>query len=62
MTDNQLAQLIAHPIANIFPRMSDTEFDELVEDIKKNGLQEHIWLYEGKILDGRNRYEAFARR
>jgi ParB-like chromosome segregation protein Spo0J len=38
--------------------MSDTEFDELVEDIKKNGLQEHIWLYEGKILDGRNRYEA----
>jgi hypothetical protein len=51
-------ELVAHPIANIFPRMSNAEFDDLVEDIKEKGLQEHIWLYEGKILDGRNRYQA----
>jgi site-specific DNA-methyltransferase (adenine-specific) len=30
----------------------------LTEDIKNNGLIEHIWIYEDKILDGRNRYLA----
>jgi len=47
-----------HPLSDIFPMMSGEEFDALVEDIKRNGLLEPIWLYEGKILDGRNRYKA----
>jgi ParB-like chromosome segregation protein Spo0J len=47
-----------HPLAVLFPLMEGTEFDELVADIKTNGLQEHIALYERKILDGRNRYRA----
>ena len=49
-----------HEIADIFPRMekSSEEFAELVNDIKKNGLLQPVWIYEGKILDGRNRYAA----
>jgi N6-adenosine-specific RNA methylase IME4 len=38
--------------------MVGNEFNELVNDIQKNGQQEPIWLYEGKIIDGRNRYRA----
>ena len=47
-----------HEIANIFPLMEGTELTELSADIKKNGLIDPIWLYENKILDGRNRYRA----
>ena len=47
-----------HEIANIFPLMEGSEFEDLVSDIKSNGLIDPVWLYEGKILDGRNRYRA----
>jgi len=47
-----------HEIANIFPLIRGDEFVELKADIKANGLIEKIWLYEDKILDGRNRYRA----
>ena len=47
-----------HPAAELFPLMSESELRELGEDIKKNGLQERIALYDGKLLDGRNRMDA----
>ena len=47
-----------HEVANIFPRMSAEEFVQLKADIKENGLREPIWLHEGQIIDGRNRYWA----
>lgn len=47
-----------HPISNIFPMMSDSEFKELKEDIQKNGLIEPIWVYQDSIIDGRNRFNA----
>ena len=48
----------SHPIANIFPMMSNEALIELSKDITSNGLGIPILLYEGKILDGRNRYQA----
>lgn len=47
-----------HPIAAIFPLMSASELDLLAADIESNGLRDPIWILEGQILDGRNRYRA----
>jgi len=47
-----------HPAASIFPMMTEEEYVELRADIRDNGQREAIWVYEGKILDGRNRERA----
>src|SRR5574343_388979 len=52
------SDLAFHEAANIFPLMEEHELDELGKDIAENGLQLPIETYEGKIIDGRNRYRA----
>lgn len=47
-----------HPIAEIFPRMSDEEFAALKEDIDTHGLREPVWTWKGQIIDGRHRFQA----
>jgi len=42
----------------MFPALDDGAFCKLVEDIRVNGLLEPITRFEGKILDGVNRYRA----
>ncbi len=47
-----------HKYADIFPLMDDVALNELAADIKATKQHNPIWLYEGKILDGRNRFKA----
>jgi ParB-like chromosome segregation protein Spo0J len=47
-----------HPIADVWPMMDEAKIAELADDIRKNGQLIPVWLYDGKILDGRNRWAA----
>jgi hypothetical protein len=47
-----------HPAAELFPMMSDEEYAGLVEDIHQHGQREKIVLWQGQLLDGRNRLKA----
>src|SRR6266700_3504491 len=53
-----MPELEYHPIAEDFPSLSPEELRALAKDIATNGLREPIVLFEGKILDGRHRYQA----
>jgi DNA modification methylase len=48
--------LAIHPFAELLPMMNEAEFAALESDIVANGVRDDIDLYEGKILDGRNRH------
>jgi ParB-like chromosome segregation protein Spo0J len=48
-----------HPAMKLIPHMRESEFEELKEDIKQNGMKEPI-LYTGtRLLDGLHRYVAW---
>jgi ParB-like chromosome segregation protein Spo0J len=47
-----------HPLAALFPLIDGDEYDGLAISIRKQGILNPITLYQGMILDGRNRYRA----
>jgi N6-adenosine-specific RNA methylase IME4 len=47
-----------HPAAEVFPMLEGDEFKALTLSIKENGLRDSIRLQDGKIIDGRARYQA----
>jgi N6-adenosine-specific RNA methylase IME4 len=51
-----------HPLANLFPMLSEQELEDLGEDIRANGQLEDVILHRDMILDGRNRYTAATRK
>ena len=57
-------QIKVHPAANLFPMMTPDELKALGEDIKKNGLQTKIAVWQAAtgrpwfLIDGRNRLDA----
>jgi ParB-like nuclease domain len=56
---NALSQpLENHPASDWFPMSSAEELEALKRSIAECGLLEPIVIYDGKILDGRNRYKA----
>jgi hypothetical protein len=52
---------LEHELAKQFRLIVGDELEQLAKDIAKNELLHKIVIYQGKILDGRNRYEALKR-
>lgn len=50
--------LKAHRFAEVFPLLEGVGFAGLVEDIRKHGQKDAVVLYQGLVLDGRNRCRA----
>jgi ParB-like nuclease domain. len=53
-----MQKLELHPLSTIFPPIVGEAFNDLVADIKEHGLREPIALYQGRVIDGRNRLRA----
>lgn len=47
-----------HRLANLFPLIEGQAYQDLMADVLRHGVREPVWLYEGQVLDGRNRYRA----
>jgi hypothetical protein len=60
MVSNNALEFKFHELADFYPMQDPARFHELVEGMRQSGYRDEfpIVLYEGKILDGRNRYRA----
>lgn len=57
MTIHSVKNMTPHEYCNIYP-MDEWVVRRLVESIGSNGLRVPIWVYDGKILDGKLRFAA----
>ncbi len=48
-------ELTVHSLARMIPVIITGDLDRLINDVKKNGVNEPLIMFEGKVLDGRNR-------
>jgi N6-adenosine-specific RNA methylase IME4 len=55
-----MTDLPFHPLANCWDFLEGPDFEKLVASIRANGLREPITVYDGMVLDGRNRQRACA--
>lgn len=53
-----MTDLVAHPLADAFPLIEGQEYEDMQADVRARGLVQPIILYQGMILDGRNRYRC----
>lgn len=47
-----------HPAADVFPLITGPAWDAFVEDVREHGVEEPVWMFDGRLLDGRNRARA----
>ena len=52
--------MLTHPLADLFPRITGHDLQALAADVAENGLHHPVVLYDGLVLDGRNRLAACA--
>lgn len=59
-TTKAARRLLPHPIAMVFPEIDAPTFQDLMASMRSHGFAANhpIMVFEGKILDGRNRYRA----
>jgi len=48
-------ELSVHPLAKMIPLITTGDLDRLIDDIRDNGVNEPLIMFEGQVLDGRNR-------
>jgi hypothetical protein len=53
-----LIDIPVHPAADLFPMINGDPFVSLINDIKANGQEFPVLVWNGAIVDGRNRYAA----
>jgi ParB-like chromosome segregation protein Spo0J len=54
----QNRNLPVHPACELFPALSDEQFQALKKDIEKNGVLHDIISWKGQLIDGRHRIQA----
>lgn len=52
--------LTVHPFARLIPLIGIGDLDRLTDDIRDRGVIEPLIMFEGKVLDGRNRLAVAA--